>query len=400
MFQYLTEPLTQFFIRELREFWSTHPKYPGLVENIQGKYSWETEPNEGIIVKSSGSSHVRYSADNYKGIRYSYATLFKPKGTRGVSIEWLKEDALAIKNNNGYFPSPPGFYFVKILSVDNLNGILTFNVTRYYDITDEILALDSLSNGTLLHVPLQNTVSIRVMPSDYQLFENINYIVNYTTGEITFIQPLPPTPSYVTVSYRYSGGVSDPYKVQEESYHKNAIPGVLMAFGRRSFVNDIMVIAVTKLREPAYKVYGGRWSGTIDLDCFSKDEYGQREITTWTMNFVEAMLRPAATAFGIEITEVSGGDATEEPYDDNADDYKYSATVSVTVDTEWEMHNPIVGRVSSIEPLTLFEQQQYAGLTDEQIALVSNNIRYTQSIGLVSIQDPFFNGRRTFESIK
>lgn len=400
MFSYLAEPLTGFFIKELREFWSTHPKYLDLVDGIQGKYSWEQTPTKGIVVKTSGSSHVRYSADNYKGIRHSYATLFKPKGTRGTSIEWLKEDGVAINSNNGFFPSPPGFYFVKITEIDDYTKILTFSVTKFLDVSSEIMRLNSLSDGVLVHPPLQNTVTLRVMPSNYELFEDINYIVNYTTGEITFVQPLPNPPAYVEASYRYNGGVTEGFKVQENYYHKNAIPGVLMAFGRRSFLNDVMVICITQLREPAYKIYGGKWTGSIELDCFSKDEYEQREISSWTAHFIEAMLRPAATAFGIEITEVSSGGETEEPFDDVADDYKYSESISVSVETEWEMHVPIVGRVSSVEPLSLFQQQQYAGLTDEQIAQVSNNIRYTESIGLVNIQDPFFNGRRTFESVK
>ncbi len=400
MFSYLAEPLTQFFIKELREFWSTHPKYLDLVDGIQGKYSWEQSPSKGIVVKTSGSSHVRYSADNYKGIRYSYVTLFKPKGTRGTSIEWLKEDGVAINKNNGFFPSPPGYYFVKITDIDDYTAILTFSVTKYLDVSHEIILLNSNISGMLAHPPLQNTVTLRVQPSDYELFEDINYVVNYTTGEIVFIQPLPNSPSYVEASYRYSDGVEEGFKVQENCYHKNAIPGVLLAFGRRSFLNDIMVVVVTNIREPAYKVYGGRWTGSVEFDCFSKDEYEQREISSWTLHFMEAMLRPAATAFGIEITEVSSSGETEEPYDDVADDIKYSESISVSVETEWEMHVPIVGHVTSIEPLSLLQQKQYAGLTDEQVAQVSNNIRYAESIGLVSIEDPFFNGRRTFESIK
>ena len=400
MYYMLSEQITNFFIRHLRNFWATHPKYQDMVGHIQGKYSWNSTPNKGIVVKTGGNSHQRYSADNYKGVMCSYCTLFKPKGTRGVSIEWLKEDKIAISRNNGFFPSPPGYYFVRIVNIEPQSAILTFEVTKYLDVTDEIVQIISPITGMLQHPPIDGSLRIKVMTQDYELFEDINYFVNYTTGEITFIQPIPNPPTYITANYRYNGGVVSDYQVKENNYHKEAIPGVLMAFGRRSFVNDVMTIVITELREPAYLIHGGKWTGSLDLDCFSKDLYEQREITDLTLHFIESMLRPGATKYGIEITEVSSSGEVEEPYDDNADDYKYSNPISVSVETEWERHTPLIATVSSIEPLTLFQQQQYAGLTDEQIALVSNNIRYTNEIGLVGIRDPFFNGRRTFEGIK
>ena len=115
MFYQLTESIKRRIILELRKFWQHHPKYPELVNNIQGKYSFEERPQYGIIVKISGGSRVDMSADNYRGVVKSYVYLTKVNNKPGFSLEWVREDSRAIQDNGGVFPSQAGVYYIDLI---------------------------------------------------------------------------------------------------------------------------------------------------------------------------------------------------------------------------------------------------------------------------------------------
>ena len=44
MFQHLTLAVRDRVIKELRDFWSDHPRYPDFAQNIQGKFSFDERP--------------------------------------------------------------------------------------------------------------------------------------------------------------------------------------------------------------------------------------------------------------------------------------------------------------------------------------------------------------------
>ncbi|MEI6297649.1 MAG: hypothetical protein WCO84_08515, partial [bacterium] len=90
------------------------------MDNIQGKYSFKERPQHGIIVKTGSANRVDLSPDNYVGIVVSYVFLTKWKRYPGISIEWVREDNLAILANGGRFPCPPGVYFIDV-SEDTTN---------------------------------------------------------------------------------------------------------------------------------------------------------------------------------------------------------------------------------------------------------------------------------------
>ena len=50
--------------------------------------------------------------------------------------------------------------------------------------------------------------------------------------------------------------------------------------------------------------------------------------------FLWATLRPSLIDEGIDLMEISMGGESEEVYDENADDYFYNSSISMTVQTE------------------------------------------------------------------
>jgi len=170
MYFQLTGALKRRFIEELRRYWSYHPKYrDDLV--IQGKFSFKERPQHGIIVKTSGGNRVDFSADNYIGIIESYCLLTKVKNKPGLSCEWVREDSTAIQNNNGQFPSLPGFYYVDIVEE---NGSNVFYVDPLINIFHEPVTLTDSSTAQLATVPVAGSLRLYEMPSGFRLLEGIS----------------------------------------------------------------------------------------------------------------------------------------------------------------------------------------------------------------------------------
>ena len=197
MYFYLTDSLTRKFIYELRQFWQHHPKFRGMVDSIQGKYSFKERPQQSIVVKTSGGSHISLSPDHYKGMVMSHVYLAKRVGKPGLSVEWVREDAVAIQNNDGRFPSPPGVYYIDVVD-GATNGLTTkmgFFVDPLIDVRSEQVTSIDASTYQLATPPLAGTLRLFEMPAGFLLRETVNYTVTLDeqdkpTGEIKLIEPI------------------------------------------------------------------------------------------------------------------------------------------------------------------------------------------------------------------
>jgi hypothetical protein len=95
--------------------------------------------------------------------------------------------------------------------------------------------------------------------------------------------------------------------------------------------------------------------------------------------FLWTVLRPSVIDEGIDVTEISMGGESEEVFDENADDYFYNSSISMTVQTDWFSFVPIIPRILTVA-------QTVTGLP--------------QGLQIDAVRDPFFGGRfTTFESI-
>ena len=152
-----------------------------------------------------------------------------------------------------------------------------------------------------------------------------------------------------------------------------------MAFGRRAYAGDIMAVVIGDRREAVAKEFGGRWEMSVDFDVMARDVYAQGEITDRTLMFLYTTARDRLSTEGIEITTASMGGEAEEIFDENGDDYFYTASLSLQVMTDWAIHVPIGRTLTRVEPNTVSESEMVAGLSDEQLVEMGspNGIQYT-----------------------
>jgi hypothetical protein len=354
------------------------------------------------------------SADNFQGTVVSYCHLAKVYAKPGLSIEWVREDSLAIQKNGGVFPSPRGIYFIEVrleevnLPVENcptsLNGEqLVFYVDPLLDVLDEQPAkLSAFQYQVAQEQFYEGSLRVYGMPGNVVFTSGRDYTADPATGIITLTCPLPPS-DFLSVDYRYAGESVGPFPVPQDGSNNTAIPGVVLAFGRRAEDGDIMLVVVGDVREASAREYGGRWEMSFDIDVMARDTAAQQEITDRTLMFFYAIARNRLSEEGIEITQVSMGGEAEEVYDETGDDYYFTASISLTVLTDWCLHVPLDRAFTRVLPVNLASQSAMTGLTDDQIAASGSptNLYMVQDLRFLTPTDPFFRDRsRDYELIR
>lgn len=392
MYFQLTESIKRRIILELRRYWQYHPKYPELVNNIQGKYSFEERPQYGIIVKVSGGSRVDMSADNYRGVVKSFVYLTKVNNKPGLSIEWVREDERAIRANNGAFPSEPGVYYID-LTEDN-----EFYVDPLIDNLNKILTSNSNTEFVFPTKPLQGTVRVYEMPNANPLYEGTSFSIDYDTGVLTTNRAIKEG-NYLMADYRHPKASTGPFSIIENRSNTQAIPGVVLAFGRLCQKGDQLAVVVSNRRKPASLEYGGRWEINLDCDILARDVYSQNEITDRTLVYLWGIARSRLSSQGLEMKDLSFGGESEEIYDETGDDYYYNSNFSMTIESEWSVHVPIVATIRNVSPLTLERSKEISNLSEEEIVGISDDIELIENLGLRFSEDPFFYRKDTFEKI-
>lgn len=387
------------FVGELRRYWSQHPKYRDIVDHIQGKYSFRERPSYGIIVKTGSGTRVDLSADNYVGIVNSYVFLTRYKEYPGIALEWIREDSVAIQANGGYFPSPPGIYYIEITASDE------FYVDPLLDVYHEQVTVVDSFTVRLQNAPLAGTVRLYEMPAGYMLQEGVNYSLELgpdgkPTGEINLAMALTGGRT-LQADYRHPSASTGPHKFLRGRGDNRAIPGCVLAFGQRAATGDRLAVVVQDIRRPAALEYGGKWELTLDFDVVARDPDAQQEIADQTVMYLWAVLRSQLSTEGIEMTDLTLGGESEEVFDETGDDYFYNSAFSLTVQTDWSLHVPLPILLRSVSPVTLAQSRVIAGLTDAQVGDVTTNLQIMETLGLEWVSDPFYAGRDfAFEIIR
>jgi hypothetical protein len=410
MYYVLSEAIKERMIGELREFWAKDPKYKdSLTPNIQGKYSFEERPQQAIILKSTSATPQRFSADNFQGTVVSYCTLYKAYGKLGTSIEWVREDSRAIQKNAGVFPTIPGIYYIEVrkeaLAWKGVTrDYLVFYVDPLLSVIDErpVASVDTRVYTVSQGAFHPGSMVVYEMPGNLPLYEGINYSADSATGIITLVRPLPSGTS-LSVDYRYAGTSTGPFPVEENGANNTAIPGVVLAFGRRAYEGDVMAVGISERREEAAREFGGKFEMSVDLDIMARDVYAQGEITDRTLMYLQAQLRDRLSFEGIEIDQVNHGGEAEETYDENEDSYFYTASLSVSLLTDWSIRIPYGPAFTRILQGTVQADQIASALSDDQLSTMGNTsgLRATDQLGLQAVQDPWFRNRtRNYELIR
>lgn len=405
MYFFITAQIQRKFVEELRRYWQYHPKYQGIVDHIQEKYSFRKRPQFGIVLKNSSGNHTRLSADNFQGHVFSYVFLAHVEGKPNLSVEWVREDALAIQRNGGVFPSAPGIYFIDFCDINGNPTDQEFFVDPLLEVIDEtLMQVNATQYQVLSGRYLTGTLRMYRMPGNIRLYEGVNFTANPATGEIDLLDALEDG-EFLSADYKVPGDTTGPWQVFEERALRDPIPGTVLAFGRRITPGDRLAVVVQRKRELAALEYGGRWDLTLDVDVIARDPLQQREILDQSAMYLETTARPRLSSQGIEILSVNLGGETEEVYDDNADDWFYNASFSIQLQTDWSIHVPLGIVIRGVEqgggepvgqgqaPLTPPFIEQTAGLSDAEIARIQTNFRAYAGLGLRAPWDPYYVGK-------
>lgn len=352
MYYFLTREVRNRMVLELRKFFARHPKYRDrLPENIQGEFRFKETPQVGIVVRTAGGEPVQLSPDNFKGTERSYVTLARIPEKPGLSVEWIQEDRLQIRANNGVMPATAGVYYVEVTEHDPDTGYGEIMIDPILDIRNEEAIMSSATEGMIANLPIGRSLRLYEAPSNRRLDEDTDFTLSGQT--FTLNQGIDLNAMKIYADYKYAVPSLGPFQFREERAINSAIPGVVLAFGRRVEKDDAFAVLVYRRREPSALVYGGRWSIPVEFEIVARDPDERDELNDIISVYMMGIARSWLSSEGIEIESVSMGGGGEQDYDpDGGGDYWYTANVSVQLTTEWEIYSPLDRFLRTFENLT------------------------------------------------
>lgn len=378
MFGFLTEGIKYKIIEELRKYWVSRPRFRDTV--IQGSYSFKERPQRGIVVHSTGGSSVNQSADNFRGVVSSYVYNAKVGNNPGAFLEFVREDSRAIQVNGGVFPSPPGIYYIKMVEDDQ------FIVDILLETRNETLTVTG-TNTALAHPPVKGSLRLYEMPNRFLFYEGVNYTLeldsqNKPTGRIVLTDPLTRGRTLLA-DYRYAGDYRGPFKYTPEFANNQVIPGVVLGFNAENEKGDLAVVIVQPKRVPAHLEFGGRWNINMEIEVFARDVNDRAKLNDGTLGYFLGMAKSRLGTEGFDIVEINPTGEGEEIYDEAGDDYFYTATINMSVESDWTTTIPLEVILRVIDFYTREEIRIMAGLTESELVELTQNVNSLGGLGIV-----------------
>lgn len=353
MYYYLIGAMKRRLIVELQDSFSRHPIYSKIVPFIQNRFAFDERPQYGIVVKGSSANKVQFAPDNFIGTVQSHVMLAYV-GQPKYPLEWVREDLDAVRANNDIFPTLPGVYFLEILKAPG------FAEEDGYFVIDPLLTqvdepLLQITTGLettaqLQQIPVRETVRIWEN-RNFLLAEDRDYTVNYQTGEVTFAARFPKG-TRITADYRYAVASAGPFPFRWNTANFTALPGVVLAFGKRAATGDKVAVVIYQDRVDTANAYGGKFEISFDFDVITRDTTQVEEIADLVVMYLWGEKKPLLEFEGIEIVDISMGGETEEPADETGDLYYYQASMSIQFRADWELHIPLPLTISKVTPTT------------------------------------------------
>jgi hypothetical protein len=342
MYFYLISALKRRLILELQDSFSRHPVYEKVVPFIQNKYAFDERPQFGIVIKGASANNLKLSAQNLLGTVESHVML-SYLDTPSYLLEWVKEDFNTVKENGGGMPIPAGVYYIECLDAPtNPNEVGHFIIDPLLTVTDEPL-LQVVSGvetrAKLQNPPVPGTLRIwinRKLP----FYEGVDYSIDYTSGEVSIISNMLPG-QILTADYRYPIDSIGPIEWKWNTADWTTLPGAILAFGKRGKKGDKVVVVIYEDRVDTATAYGGKFEASFDFDVIAQDPMQMEEMADYTLMSLWHEKRPNLSFEGLEITDVSIGGEAEEAYDEVGDIYYYTASMSVQIQSDWEVHLPL-----------------------------------------------------------
>ena len=350
MYYYLIGALKRRLILELQDSFSRHPVYRKITPNIQNRFTFDERPQYGLVIKGSSANKVQLSADNYMGLVQSHVMLAYV-GQRSYPLEWVREDLQRIEENG--LETLPGVYFLEVLWAPTQTELGYFAIDPLLTVTDE--AVLSFQSGIereaqLQQVPVQGTLRLWENRK-FLLKEGTDYTMNYQTGAIELLGRFAPN-AILTADYRYAADSIGPIAFQWNTADFETLPGIVMAFGKRAEKGQRVAVVVYQDRVSTAQAYGGKFEASFDMDVISRDSDQLEDISDLVIMYLWGEKRAALALEGIEIVDVSMGGEAEDVYDETADLHYYQASMSVQLQSDWEIHIPIPLTLSRVTPTT------------------------------------------------
>lgn len=240
----------------------------------------------------------------------------------------------------------PGVYQVSFLSDDQ------FEVRAMYEIDGEVLVgktTGTESTLTLQRFPLSEKseqiyldYENRVVREDPKilLVRGVDYSIDYTTGEVTFLLPLPE--NYILKASYYTALTNPWGPYTFKPYHEihEAIPGVVICMGRRAVLGDLQAINVSRLREPQARIYGGHWNMSLSLGVIAKDSIQMEEMVDQIVNWLWAVRKNQMEYEGVTLTRVEPTGESEETFIESTGDLYFESSVDIDLMSEWQKFSP------------------------------------------------------------
>lgn len=337
-------------ILELKDSFSSHPVYRKITPFIENRFSFNERPQYGIVVKGSSANKVALSSDNFVGTIQSHVMLAYV-GQAQFPLEWVREDLKAVQKFG--MQTPPGIYYLEILKAPTEPGENgAFVIDPLLTVSDESVLMFQTGverEAQLQRVPVRGTLRLYLNHNNL-LFEGSDYTVNYTDGSIELISSFG-AGSVLTAEYRYAG-TSFGGKFQWNTANHDALPGVVLAFGKRAEAGQKVAIVVYQDRVDSAQAFGGKFEVSFDFDVIARDPVQMEEIADLCIMYLWAQKKSVLEFEGIEIMDISMGGEAEEIADETGEEFFYQASLSVQMRADWELHVPLPLTISRVTPTT------------------------------------------------
>ena len=213
--------------------------------------------------------------------------------------------------------------------------------------------------------------------TDAYLVKDTHYTVSYDTGEITLLTEMNNF-TRIYVDYHYPVESTGPYTVKINTYNNTAIPGVILAFGRRMEDGDKIAVILKNKREITALEYGGKWEISISFDIMARDSIHLEEIADFTLMSLWAEKKYRLDAEGLVLTDMSHGGESEDIYDETGQDQYYMVSMDIRLSTDWSLFMPVPFEVLSFSFVS--DLQAYRVATPEEQALYTSTLQIVPSL--------------------
>lgn len=249
--------------------------------------------------------------------------------------------------------SDPGVYVIDF-TADNeftVSPIFIINAEVVVDNTAGTETSVSLAHGNVYPNLETLYTKSRYGGSPFILIRNVDYTINYTTGQVALSNPLM-AGVQLLADYRWqpTGYYNGPYTFLPYQDVHNAIPGVVLAIGRRAKKDDRQVVVLSQFRETQARIYGGHWEMSMEFAVIAKDPIQMSEMADHLVSYLWGIRKNALEVEGITLNSVEPSGETEEDQVETTGDKYYETSINVSLQTEWQEFVPYLFAIKQIIP--------------------------------------------------